>query len=116
MKDPDCIFGNNWIFSSDFNTFASRRARLNPLPPLDRPYFIENEFTADVRNEINKIENIRERYIIKRYHGIGSPAMILEDIGKSLGITRERVRQLYWLALRRMSRNPVLRSYRKDSH
>ena len=77
---------------------------------------IKDELFTDVRNEIDSIQNLRERFIIKSYHGIETPAMVLEDIGKSLGLTRERVRQLYWLALRRMSLNPVLRSHRKDSY
>jgi len=77
---------------------------------------IEQERTLDVRNVIDSIENLRERFIVKSYHGIDAPAMVLEDIGKLLNLTRERVRQLYWIAMRKMSQDPTLQSHKKDSY
>ena len=77
---------------------------------------VESDLTKDVRAAVDSIDNLRERFIVKSYHGIEGPPMVLEEIGRSLGLTRERVRQIYWLALRRMSRNPTLRAHRKDSY
>jgi len=77
---------------------------------------IQDEMTADVRKAIEGLDSLRERFIIKSYHGIGGPPMVLEEIGKSLGLTRERVRQIYWVALRKLFRNKVLASHRKDSY
>jgi RNA polymerase primary sigma factor len=57
----------------------------------------------------------RERDVIKLFFGIGvENAMTLEDIGDTLGITRERIRQIKDKAiikLRSSSRNRVLRPY-----
>ena len=77
---------------------------------------VESDLTKDVQAAVDSIDNLRERFIVKSYHGIEGPPMVLEEIGRSLGLTRERVRQIYWLALRRMSRNPTLRAHRKDSY
>jgi len=77
---------------------------------------VDAELLLDVREVVNSIDGLRERFIVQSYHGIDGPAMVLEDIGKSLGLTRERVRQIYWMALRKLSRNKVLASHRKDSY
>ncbi|MFN8315799.1 MAG: RNA polymerase sigma factor RpoD/SigA [Chitinophagales bacterium] len=57
----------------------------------------------------------RERDVIKLFFGIGvENAMTLEDIGDTLGITRERIRQIKDKAiikLRSSSRNRALRPY-----
>tara|TARA_Y100000310_G_C20694909_1_gene824919 strand:- start:2186 stop:3019 length:834 start_codon:yes stop_codon:yes gene_type:complete len=108
------------LFIGDPETGTTERWLRDTIPDnsisLHDDEIIKDELFTDVRNVIDSIENLRERFIIKNYHGIETPSMVLEDIGKSLGLTRERVRQLYWLALRRMSINPVLRSHRKDSY
>ena len=51
--------------------------------------------SIEVVNKIlEKLDN-RERYIVKRYYGIGAEKeMNLEEIGNELGITKERVRQI----------------------
>ena len=57
----------------------------------------------------------REREVIKLFFGIGvEHPMTLEDIGDSLGITRERIRQIKDKAitkLRSASRSKALKGY-----
>ena len=58
----------------------------------------------------------RESYIIKARFGLdGMPAKTLEEIGKDLGITRERVRQIETLAMKKLRTSvkaEALRAYR----
>jgi RNA polymerase primary sigma factor len=57
----------------------------------------------------------RERQVIRLFYGIGvENALTLEDIGDTLGITRERIRQIKDKAitkLRSHSRNKALKAY-----
>jgi RNA polymerase primary sigma factor len=45
-------------------------------------------------NELLGILEGREKYIVEQYYGIGCKEKNLEEIGKELGITKERVRQI----------------------
>jgi len=56
----------------------------------------------------------REAEIIKQFFGIGTPEKTLEEIGETLHLTRERVRQIKEKAIRRLqsgSRSYILRTY-----
>ncbi len=56
----------------------------------------------------------RESDIIRKFFGIGTPEMTLEEIGEELGLTRERVRQIKEKAIRRLwsnSRSKLLKTY-----
>lgn len=58
----------------------------------------------------------RESYIIKARYGLdGMPAKTLEQIGKDLGVTRERVRQIESIAMKKLRTSvkaEALRAYR----
>lgn len=71
----------------------------------------------DMRNQIMKVLNSledRERMvIIKRFGLENEEAMTLEEIGKEMNLSRERIRQIENLALRKL-RNPVRSKMLKD--
>jgi RNA polymerase primary sigma factor len=48
----------------------------------------------NVRLQIQGLKRERDRYIIRRRFGIGYDQQTLEEIGKFLGLTRERIRQI----------------------
>ena len=56
---------------------------------------------------LEKLEG-RERYIIEQYYGINGKEKNLEEIGKILGITRERVRQIKKNGLTKLRSNILL--------
>lgn len=89
---------------------------------LDNPNAELADEGVDYRESLQKETNRtlstlteRERDVIKLFFGIGvENAMTLEDIGDTLGITRERIRQIKDKAiikLRSSSRNRALRPY-----
>ncbi|MFH1851172.1 MAG: sigma-70 family RNA polymerase sigma factor [Candidatus Neomarinimicrobiota bacterium] len=70
---------------------------------------------------LNEIEQVlhtldsREEYVVRKYFGLGKEhSLTLEDIGKEMGLTRERVRQIKEKALQRLrhnTRSHLLRIY-----
>lgn len=59
-----------------------------------------------LKTDLNKaVDNLpeRERYVVRERYGLtGKPPRTLDDIGKDLGVTKERVRQIEVHALRRI--------------
>ena len=65
----------------------------------------ENDRTTAIRNILDTL-NDREKMVIVRRFGIGlDRAETLDEIGKELGLSRERIRQIEAAALRKL-RNP----------
>ena len=62
-----------------------------------------NERDRKIYAGINQLLNERERFIIiKRFGLFGSEIYTLDQVGEMLGITRERVRQIENIALKKM--------------
>jgi RNA polymerase primary sigma factor len=55
----------------------------------------------EVRDYIGRLDE-RERTVLWRHHGLGGPAQTLSQIGASLGVTAERVRQIEAEALKKL--------------
>jgi len=90
-------------------------ADILPDPEQERPDAAFERAADQARWErILLILSDRERYVIRLYFGLGGgEPMTLEEIGRTLGLTRERVRQVKEKALARLtqdSRSEALRA------
>jgi RNA polymerase primary sigma factor len=84
---------------------------LDVIPGSDLNKEIENNLATIEIEKILKYLNKREEHIIIRRFGLfGFPQMKLEDVGKTLNITRERVRQIEKAALKKMQSHPLAHS------
>lgn len=63
---------------------------------------IEDEQTAQkINNAISKLDD-REREVVKRYFGIGAETNTMAEIGETMELKRERVRQIRNKAIRKL--------------
>ena len=76
--------------------------------PTDHDLDNYKSLSIDLRRMINNRLDKRETFIIKHFFGIDIREHNLEEIGKILGITRERVRQIKENALNKLRRNTTL--------
>lgn len=80
----------------------------------DTDHILINEsLSQEIERALSTLSE-REHQIIKKFFGLGVPAMTLEEIGDELGLTRERVRQIKEKAIRRLrtsSKSKSLKSY-----
>jgi RNA polymerase primary sigma factor len=85
----------------------------NDAPSPDRDA-IDRSLQEDVAEALETLSN-REAKILTLYFGIGrEEALTLEEIGRILGLTRERVRQIKEKAIQRLrhaSRSSYLKAY-----
>ncbi len=90
---------------------------LDVMPNADAPLadnLVEMESLRDEIAAALKTLNERERKILEAFYGIGQPEMTLDEIGRSLGLTRERVRQIRQKAIRQLrknTKNKALKAY-----
>jgi RNA polymerase primary sigma factor len=64
---------------------------------------------TDLNQVLSCILNERERTIVVQSFGIGCPECSLDDIGYSMGLTRERVRQIRERGLEKIRKHPQSR-------
>ena len=76
-------------------------------PETDKALEMES-LRADLQL-VMSVLNERERKVLELSFGLGCPAMTMEEIGESLDLTRERVRQLKVKAINKLS-SPKVRS------
>ena len=84
---------------------------LNTLEDEDQPSPVENLDTSEFHSLLEQALdtlNPREAMILRNYYGLGTRRpMTLEEIGKKLSISRERVRQVKVKALSRIRNSQV---------
>lgn len=90
---------------------------LDVMPNADAPLadnLVEMESLRDEIAAALKTLNERERKVLEAFYGIGQPEMTLDEIGRSLELTRERVRQIRQKAIRQLrknTKNKALKAY-----
>ncbi len=71
--------------------------------PEPDQYAIQQQALARVRGAFGEILNEREQFILINHYGLdGTDARTMADIGKAMGLSRERVRQIECGALNRL--------------
>jgi len=71
--------------------------------PLQDEHLDDDKLQDAVARLVRTLPDGRERHILVRYYGIdGKPGQTMQDIGRGLGITRQRVEQLLAKAMRQL--------------
>lgn len=74
----------------------------------------EKEITESVSLIMSNLTD-REKYIVTEYYGIGKKkTKTLEDIGKSLNLTKERIRQILEVATKKMRNECMILNINQD--
>lgn len=84
----------------------------NESPRADRT-LIGESLSREIDRTLNTLSE-KERQVIRAFYGIGIKQKSLEEIGKDIGISRERTRQIKEKAIKRLrhsSRNKLLKAY-----
>jgi len=90
---------------------------LDVLPSHDTPStdskLIEESLAKEIERTLSTLPD-KESSVIRAFYGIGTKPMSLEEIGQTIGISRERTRQIKEKAikhLRQKSKNKLLKTY-----
>ena len=85
---------------------------INPYPVT---FDIEDADTAKLLDScIDELELKQQAVLIRRFGLRGHFATTLDEVGKQMGLTRERVRQIQMMALRKLQRILKNRGLGKD--
>jgi len=85
----------------------------NPDNPSTDQTLIEESLKQEIERTLNTLPE-KERKVIRAFYGIGRKPMSLEEIGDSIGISRERTRQIKEKAikhLRQRAKSRLLKTY-----
>lgn len=69
--------------------------------PLTKDSTVADDVAFEIGRAINKLKG-KERYVITRTFGIGTKEQTIEECALSLGVTRERVRQIRERAIQKL--------------
>ena len=90
---------------------------LDVLPSYDTPTtdskLLEESLMVEIERTLNTLPE-KESSVIRAFYGIGTKPLSLEEIGHSIGISRERTRQIKEKAikhLRQKTKNKLLKAY-----
>ena len=97
--------------NEDYSATVEKYRTLNKISSKDMKDSSSNKDARKKRAElINRILNNQEKEIISLRFGIpDDDNMTLEQVGKNLGLTRERVRQIEQKALIKLREHPSLK-------
>jgi len=91
----------NYTVGDDDNCELMNFVNNGPADPVYEE--TSHEMLCDTIREVLDTMDPREAYIIRSRYGLeGGTPMTLEQIGKNMGITRERVRQLETIAMKKL--------------
>ncbi len=85
----------------------------NPDSPDTDGKLMNESLTLEIERTLNTLPE-KESNVIRSFYGIGKKQMSLEEIGESIGISRERTRQIKEKAikhLRQKTKNKLLKAY-----
>ncbi|MDO8660301.1 MAG: sigma-70 family RNA polymerase sigma factor, partial [Candidatus Woesearchaeota archaeon] len=82
-----------------------------PNCPVENAH--QRDLVREIRNHIDKL-NPREQEVIRKLYGIDETIHTLDEIGKRLGLTRERVRQIEAKALPKLQRRDLEKYLEKE--
>lgn len=85
----------------------------NPDNPSTDHSLMEESLKLEIERTLNTLPE-KERKVIQAFYGIGRKPMSLEEIGDSIGISRERTRQIKEKAikhLRQRAKSKLLKTY-----
>jgi RNA polymerase primary sigma factor len=85
----------------------------NPDNPSTDHSLMEESLKLEIERTLNTLPE-KERKVIQAFYGIGRKPMSLEEIGESIGISRERTRQIKEKAikhLRQRAKSKLLKTY-----
>ena len=106
-KIGDAILNDPKSLSLDFPVGEDGAETLiDILPDAEAPRTDGASDDESLRGDIESVMciiNERERHVLRLCFGIGCPEMSLNDIGESLSLTRERVRQVKMKAIHKLS-------------
>ena len=92
---------------TQFGEFIEDNQTLSPLQSSER------QSSNEAISRLLRVLTPKEELIIRRRFGIGyGEDSTLEDIGKTLGVTRERIRQVEAQALKKLQKSKVLEQLR----
>ena len=99
------------LSNEDYSATVDKYRTLNKMFNKNKKASSSNKDAREKRAEvINRILNSQEKEIIRLRFGIPDDNnMTLEQVGKNLGLTRERVRQIEQKALKKLREHPSLK-------
>lgn len=121
VADPALEKKRSRALSIDAPVGGSTELSLGRVIPDTEAPNPERELQKDIlKNELKDIVRTlepRDQHVIERYYGIGVDTLTMAEIGKEMGLKRERVRQIRDHAVRQIlkkTHNANLKSYLKN--